>query len=1609
MSKTSNENFGGVELERGRIWEYHSLLLYILLRRLQWPELVVEFQPSEGEDATLIYTGSARNGGKDIREIVQCKKREASGSGRLYSGTQFGDPWHEGQFRVADLRKWLTERRKGTSAEDLLTGQSHMFYTALVGGSVNGELEHFVPEEIRGSLGVWWIDPLEFRNEFPVDHSHRSDPGGAFTSERVRRRVRVLPLGPPRALRMLIEACLKERTLYGLSASRVDDVREAFYRAIRDRSNLRYPGMRTWSPGEIRAVLDAGKGDGPAAWRDARTELGYGDPAGADLARGDWPRWADFEEGRYIRTEAFDAALRGLETPTTILYGPGGCGRSVLARYLAYEYLKGSATRRAYFLHVRPDQSLVEELQFLKLALSDEVLFVVEDESRSRDAGTLIRAFLDRDPDAAPRAKLVVTSIRTFAPERLGGIGGHGEVFATSIHLHPLEPAQLEELLSAWLRKTSLTPALTVGEMAELSRGDIGLTMLFARMTDQQSKRLVSKSLFAGGHLKLKVRDYVLSRLGRPTADPVFQDEIVPVFILLYFQVAIPADFAGVCPELQAAGFLSPADEMSGDYTAFQQTLPQLVFRQHSDSAFDVLESFLVRYPHKLPVLWDRLAQSEAGRHDLKRLCTDRFSLVSGIFRSTRSELSLDEIRTVLRGAHLVARHEARQLLRGFTMPDEQPHGRLFREIFSTASGLGELARFIEVILRIDQRSTRNLAERQLSTERKPGSSALGSSAEAVRTHFLRFARDSATSLEDLAICLHSLRKCSHAFAALLYGEIVEEGLLARKVAESAAREDAYSARLAFCEHLVFLDRSRVYEFLKQWFNAAALKAYLRGNGGGLFFLTLLRLHRLYPRYSEAAVAELWRFNPGEFQASFRALTDLGQIGNGLYSVSRVNRKIAGQLGFALQDHLLALVQEASVRKIGSFLGVASSSVSLRLAEEIAGALPPERLLEGLRGERFPGYLGRTLTHVAALAPELGVWLQERIDWRATLRISRSNDLRQLAHFVQGMLAAVAWEKEAGFRDELLNSQELRGLLSRSWSRANNRSEIAAFLNRLMHIPLGTGEISAMLDLPNEATLERDLVRHLSRETSHLHFTNLLYVMARLFPNAARRVWRSYVVEGASGPSRPDDGPEAETVRVSVAFEPDNLVDLGNLLEIASAIDAFRTHQYASDLDVRDLIETGREETNLGRHAIFLNGLARASRKVAREYVAQLSDAVRPEQQFLENEEIEQVVGYTRALSRVNAEAAATYTGTVAREFGSEILAMLAVRENLATYSDWYGSLTRGLHHLESRPDDAATTRAVRDHRDQVAGAMIEAAAESPAIHGLLSGALACATGGSIAEAVQLANHAVTARDQLRRARALSDFLPLLFRTEGVGTMLGWPDLVDRVFSSIEAPEIVELVRRESSSLLAAFAAHVLSVSIAMPSPESASEMFSLARASADRERDPVLRAFSLLFARAEPGKVSEAVEEPSDSVGWVYGLGAIAFGVIHPGLPNPWLTPRAARIAAESLRLWSEHMGDIELGLCLVVMNQRESSPYASEPEIAGWRADAAARALEVSGAPHALLRRCAEGAPFAPDNYQLWSILRRMFLRTTYISREEVIERAVEDTLFGGRYGDS
>lgn len=210
---------GGIEAQHHSLFPTYAFLFYLLIRRLDVPELQVIIEPSDGSDAKFIYKIDGEGTMKTSIEIVDFRRLEFRNSTR--SNQIETDHWFEGAITLQDLRKWFQRKLSLQSATDVLNPNHDTYYTVIAHGNVSKQVESFIPKGISKN-SIFRGYQADFSRHFPINYQHQNDPmhgqpvAKRFGTEDMRRRIRLLQFPSPPELEALSQLLLEN--FYGVSS-----------------------------------------------------------------------------------------------------------------------------------------------------------------------------------------------------------------------------------------------------------------------------------------------------------------------------------------------------------------------------------------------------------------------------------------------------------------------------------------------------------------------------------------------------------------------------------------------------------------------------------------------------------------------------------------------------------------------------------------------------------------------------------------------------------------------------------------------------------------------------------------------------------------------------------------------------------------------------------------------------------------------------------------------------------------------------------------------------------------------------------------------------------------------------------------------------------------------------------------------------------------------------------------------------------------------------------------------------------------------------------------------------------------------------------------------
>lgn len=1603
MMAFPNHSEGGVQATRGFHFQTYALLFYFLVRRLEFPDLDIIIEPSQGEDAQITYLVHKEGNTQTIVELVQCKKRESSHDSSAETENFKADDWKEGEITPHRFGKWLKEKRPHLSAVDILEANESAYYTAIVFGEISKGLKPFIPKGLPQTLGFtgYWF---EFSSAFPVDFKHSDDPlksqpsKRAFGTADVRSRVRLLRFSSPAIIehqcRFLLEA------FYGVSKRLSFDTVEALAREIRKREASIDHENRRLSPSDIETLIAAGL-TSQGRWLESRAVLQHEEKTPSDWNKSESARWIDYESNRFVLLDEYEEARNGLERHGFIVIsGPAGVGKTTLSKYLAYRFEKEEQGRISYFLRIRDAESLEDEIQFLVQRMNTDTLFVVDDQHIAPDqVEKLVTVFADYYDQGTTQAKFVITTSTTYGRTQNASRGRAKSVLNRMplVPLLPLDGERMTRVASELIDSMGLQTPLSAEELALWSQGNIGLAMILSHCSQKLNRPLATRKLLESKVLKQALVNWILTQVGRIGDNDYFHDQIVPLFTLGSYELPIPGDFTNAVEALHEVGFLELDEHhRSSDspiYFVANHKLAKLVNIQFNSQEFFVCADYLKQCPKHSPILCERLAYSSHGQSILKSLCEEHLDHFIAAITDPDEPISLEGLSRILRSVDRTGRRsESLRLLRALASPRGYFHENFFASFINIrrTTDLASVTSFFDAINKIDRYRIRDMAKLQLADQRRgePLASFI----------FGLFALES-SQLDDIASCLRAIGRCSTEFAATLYRRLKESTVFSQKVAQVDSSSRDLFIWLRFCEGIKQVDRNDSHYYLARRLTipkVQALATQISEFNRISFFL--LRLQRLNPKLVAHVFSTLWEDDLNRLEALLKTESDLTVLMNDLYILSRLDRRLAYKTAHRLKGNILGLLHtERRYDKIGSAINNLRRVVGVNNVSEFLSTVNRQEILAELKVEkqRF-ALVGRFLSSLAEVSPELASWFEERLDYRTyTLKV---HDLviYNYVHIICGFLAASATKPD--HRDavltQILNDSLLVHEFNREWVNSDKLIDRAFCLSQLMDSSLSKPDIIQLLGFPNLASFEEEALKAFQRAYSVIDITNGLFAIAKFDLDIASQALQRFIQqfnletdakqEDRAGPSR---RPGYRRRKLPQGYQPDDLVDVGSLLRISAAIDLPQARTLAGAITLETFAQNAANEANYGRLAVFVLGLLEASRKYAFDFVDLTSSEKFWSKQYEENERIENVIHFARALASVSRTKSKQFVAFIIERYRDEIITQLELEANLALVSNW----------LRILPVCGAEFA-----HENVAGmyaSVVSTAEYDSRLRNLIETTEALVECNHLDLAKSFANRAVAECSQIKAIRKLRDWIVIFHKVARISRALKLPDLPRQLFSKLDTWYFFGyLVAFETQPLLLAYTYRLLQTTNVLGFEDLRNEIthwkpqiISAARS----ERRVVLRSLSLVLAGAQYDEIADTADSDGWSQPWERGLTALVFSSLFPGDKNPFVKEVTTDDdRADLLSELNEHTGNVEFGLTLRLAALSDGTKDLLEQvqTIVNSR-----EAEEYNSVTRFLLKAVPGDLQLDASHYYLWSLLRSTVLRATYLAWEsELIEEA-------------
>ena len=1584
---TTSSDLGGTHLFKGALHQVCGIVLYMLVRRQEHPRLKIEVEHLE--DAVFTYPIDARH---TVVELVQCKQTQSSAHGDVHQGYGPSETWIKGEFSFGDLKHWMTLPRKGYVAEEYLATHPNSYFTALLFGATNSKLKKF----LTAFPGALRSISAEFSKAFPVDYVHSSDPNPTTKAARnfgartdVRQRTRLLLLDSPPEVELQCRRILE--TTYRVSVERSAHVVNDLQKLILEKHTASDRVVRNQ---DLEVIIASGR-RGLGKWRDA-TEAGYldrGNTIVADLNRGERPRWADFASPDFRELRLFKQAWLALQNQPIIISGPLGAGKSTLCRYLAYKYLSAGDARRAYYLEVHAGDTIEDEISFLEQSINDDVLFIVDDEhlahSSVEQLVTQFRKYFDLDK---AKPLLAVTSGITYSR---GQAVVRGRILSPLNQLLPLSFQSAEfrreckGLIDYLLATDRLKSNLSSTQLDHLGGGNVGLCLLCARCAAFIGERHVMRLLRDTRHVSEAAVDWILRTMDCPEDHDVRRDTISLLFLSAH-ALPIPTDFL---PEssrrLHSIGILKSGDrnatpsqiyEISDHHIAVVATLH--LSDTETAAVLDALSAYIERYPHFLVVVCEQLSARDArdrsqARGLLRTLLDKNWStlleVLSGDLPVLPHQAAILDLRAssrLLRCLYSVNRAQTRRLLQLSLAPRGDPSVIILSKMLRAerVRTLQSITSFFNVATRIADYEFRGLLRTQFGPREK----------EFILCCFELF------PLNEVGGCLRAIHACLHLPAKQLLTATLSSGWFVERLKTAGEGPLQVFVWVTFCEQIKPINRRSATQLIEQQLGPDRIVAAVL-TGGEIYrwSVFLLRLRKLHPRLASDVARTLSKDHREQLHAMLREQRDLLSTTGELYTLSRLDRREASRIAHELRDHITTLLsQEPAYTKIGAALNSLAARIGKNFAAQCCDAIDHAAVTDTLiRENRRINLVGMFLAGLHDIRPDLAALFQKEVEsiYPTLGECIVRHPLLHWVRLVRGLIIAAAPEHRPTILGKILDDVTIRRDLHKGLLDANNLSEVAFCLARLLDIPMSRSDILRLVDFSTREDLVAGLVGRLRSEKSEMHVANFLWALAKFDGALAARELDGYVArievsaEEQSSEARLSRRAGAGGRRLRRALGSANLEELGSILRVAAAIDSDAGHRIAGLIDLGALGGQINSQPHLGRVVELLTGLAQASRQVTLELLPQISSEETLLRQMDENEDVQNLFYYSIAIGRVSRRTCLNYTLLALNHAGDAIEASAKVEANLMLISN-------GLRWMK---DVEGSTR--QTAMDGLLMSLQGAREYDSDVFHLLEATHATIECGVIPEARGLAELTLRSAGQLRSLRRLHDWVMLFHKATFIARGLGASDFVDRLFSSVSDIQFSLMLAAETNSVLRAYS-YGLRDELAQFGVTRFHKLLDRARPqfvqSSLEEPVSIYRAAALTMMDAGEADLMRAADELKVRRPWEVGLLSLLNDSSRPGKEDPWLSRALEPVAGEPQSGLTAHLSNLLYGLSLRTTSRSIREDLEEE---------AFNRAADESTAAVVWLLENPYGAAKVP---YVWFCLKETLLRATYLAWEDRID---------------
>jgi hypothetical protein len=543
-----------------------------------------------------------------------------------------------------------------------------------------------------------------------------------------------------------------------------------------------------------------------------------------------------------------------------------------------------------------------------------------------------------------------------------------------------------------------------------------------------------------------------------------------------------------------------------------------------------------------------------------------------------------------------------------------------------------------------------------------------------------------------------------------------------------------------------------------------------------------------------------------------------------------------------------------------------------------------------------------------------------------------------------------------------------------------------------------------LLGIPNYSDFRDHILEQFRRENSIYHLVNGLFAIAKFNFSLAAEVLDLYIAKLDA-----QDKNEKSTrnfrfknstykSKLPQGYSSDDLVDIGCMLRLVAAIEPVQARRLAEFVDLNRIATYAIDEVNLGRLAIFIMGLNEASRNLARDFIEQICSEEIWKKQLQENEKIDNIIHYARALGAISHSKYVQFTLFTFENFKREIEDVLEVEANLVVIANWLRLLAK------------IKTEVAVQHIKDISQLLISTAEYDTRIRQMLDACISLMECGEQSFARQFANKINKQSAQLQSITKLYDWIDVLYKVLRIENILNIPDFTSQMFSETKTWYFTGyLLAYEKHSLLKACLYNLLqgiNISGLNNVINEVKQKRGSILKSVRAERRASVKCLGLILSRAPVVEIWEATRKTVWKQQWERGLAALLFKAIFSGEQNPFVDfddKTYPELMNTQLNEPNKDANNLEFALTfhLLAMLGLASDLLDKYQKTALERAED-----ETANATRWLLQQEPGNVRLDSYHYYTWFYIKHTMLKHVHLNWERDLEEAANDNTFGLRH---